>query len=188
METNRMTTDLSAYGTGEYHPGAGLLKRVFWYFTNALFFLNPLCTSYRVKRCLLRLFGAKLGRAVVIKPGVNIKYPWHLEVGDYTWIGERAWIDNLTRVSVGSHACLSQGTILLCGNHDYGKRGFDLMVKPVTLGDGAWIGAASIVGPGTEMGSHAVVTAGSVASGKLEPYGIYRGNPAVKIREREIAG
>lgn len=136
---------------------------------------------------LLRLFGAKVGKGVIIKPGVNIKYPWNLEIGDYTWIGERVWIDCLTRVKIGSNACVSQGALLLSGNHNYKSKGFDLMVKPIVLEDGAWVGAQTTVCQGVTIGSHAVLTVGSVAASDLEPYSINKGNPAEKIKERTLA-
>ena len=70
--------------------------------------LNPVVTPYGLKRWVLRRFGARVGRGVLIKPNVHIKYPWHLEVGDNVWIGERAWIDNFVSVRIGSSAVVSQ--------------------------------------------------------------------------------
>ncbi len=135
---------------------------------------------------LLRSFGAKLGKGVVIKQSVNIKYPWLLEIGDYAWIGEQVWIDNLGRTMIGANACISQGALLLSGNHDFTKPGFDLIVKEILIEDGVWIGARSVVTGGSVCRTHAVLAAGSVHSGEMEAYGIYRGNPALKIKERVI--
>ncbi len=183
---NKIATDLSDYTPGNYYPGAGFFKRALWYLTNVLFFLNPLCTPYGLKRAILRMFGASVGKAVVIKPRVNIKYPWNLVIGEFTWIGEKVWIDSLGKVSIGSHVCISQGAMLICGNHDYTAKGFDLMVKDIVLEDGVWVGTGSIVAPAARLASHVVLVAGSMAVGELEPYGIYRGNPAVRIKERII--
>ena len=141
---------------------------------------------YSFKRAILKLFGADVGIGVIIKPNVNIKYPWKLKVGDYVWIGEGVWIDNLDFVSIGSHSCISQGALLLCGNHDYSKSSFDLMVKPIVLEEGVWIGAKSVVCPGVIIGSHGVLSAGSVLFNDINPYEIYRGNPAEKIKTRSI--
>lgn len=127
-----------------------------------------------------------MGKKVLIKPGVNIKYPWQLEIGDNCWIGERVWIDNLAKVRIGSHVCLSQGAMLLCGNHDYGKSTFDLILGEIKLEDGAWIGALSVVGPGVTVGSHALLSVGSVATRNLDGWKIYRGNPAEVVCERVI--
>ena len=166
--------------------GASRLKQVCWYFVNGLFFINPLNPSSGLKRALLRLFGGKIGKGVILKPGVNIKYAWKLEIGDHAWIGEKAWIDNLGKVRIGSSACLSQGAMLLTGNHDYTSPRFDLMVKDIILEEGVWIGAQAIVCPGVVCASHAVLSAGSVATGPLQAYQVYQGNPAVIVRERQI--
>jgi putative colanic acid biosynthesis acetyltransferase WcaF len=165
---------------------ASTLKQALWYFTNILFFINPLNPGSAIKKMLLRLFGAKIGVGVVCKPGINIKYPWKLEIGDYSWIGEKVWIDNLARVEIGKNVCISQGAMLLTGNHNYAKTGFDLEVKGIVLENGVWIGAHAIVCPGVQCGSHAVLTVNSVATGNLEAYKIYQGNPAVFIKMRVI--
>lgn len=182
------TTDLSTYNNTWYRKeiGASKLKQLCWYFVNVCFFINPLNPSSRLKRMLLKLFGAEIGKGVVLKPAINIKYPWKLVVGDYSWIGEKVWIDNLAVVTIGAHACLSQGAMLLTGNHDYSTTTFDLMVKPITIEDGVWIGAQSLVCPGVYCASHAVLAAKSVASRNLEAFKIYQGNPAIVIRERVI--
>lgn len=122
----------------------------------------------------------------MIKPAVNIKYPWLLFVGNYVWIGEQVWIDNLSEVVIGNNVCLSQGAMLLTGNHDYSLPTFDLTARPITLADGVWIGAKAVVCPGVHCESHAVLAVNSVASHTLAAYGIYQGNPAVWVRQRHI--
>ena len=179
-------TDLAAYNNHPFHPGVNALKRLLWYYTNAVFFKTSLLPSNSFKRFLLRSFGARVGKGVTIKPGVNIKYAWHLQIGDYTWIGENVWIDCLLPVTIGSHVCLSQGAVLLTGNHNYKKSTFALIVQGFTIEDGAWIGACAVVNPGITVGTHAVLTTGSVATKDLAAYSIYQGNPAAKIRERVV--
>ncbi len=180
-----MKTDLSTYNNSWYQPG-GLFKRWTWYLVNELFFRNPLNISSALKVFWLRLFGAKIGKGVKIKPHVNIKYPWKLTIGNHCWLGEGIWIDNLDQVTIEDHVCISQGAFLICGNHDYTATGFDLIIAPILLESGSWVGAKSIVGPGVTIGSHAVLSLGSVASQDLEAYGIYRGNPAEKIKTRSL--
>lgn len=179
-----MKTDLSRYDNSWYNPGGGTLRRILWYFTNVLFFINPLNPSSGIKVYLLRFFGAEIGKGVVIKPSVNIKYPWNLSIGDYSWIGEKVWIDNLVQVTIGTNVCISQGAMLLCGNHNYKKTTFDLVVKPIIIEDGAWVGAQSTVCQGVKMKTHSVLCVGSTVSKDLDAFGIYRGNPAVRISER----
>lgn len=175
------------FNKGGYHSGASAFKMALWYFTSLLFFRSGLMPASKLLVVLLRLFGSRIGRDVRIKPFVNIKYPWKLTIGDHCWIGEHCWIDNLAEVYLGKNVCLSQGAMILTGNHNYRKATFDLITRSVRIGDGAWIGCRAVVCPGVEVASHAVLTVGSVASKDLEPYSVYRGNPAKKIRERTMA-
>lgn len=178
-------TNLSRFDNSWYHPGAGAIKRTLWFCVNAVFFTTYFPFS-RFKRALLRMFGAKVGKGVVLKPSINIKYPWRLEIGDHAWIGEKVWIDNLVTVKIGNNACVSQGAMLLTGNHNYKKSTFDLLTGEIIIEEGAWVGAQSVVCPGVTCASHSVLSVGSVAVKDLEPYGIYQGNPAVKVRDRVI--
>lgn len=186
METKQSANKvrLDTYNNTWYNPGAGSVKRALWFIVNALFFINPLNASSGLKAYLLRLFGAQIGNGVVVKPAVNIKYPWFLKVGDHVWIGEKVWIDNLAMVSIADHATLSQGAMLLTGSHDYKRSGFDLLTGKIILEDGVWIGAKAIVCPNVTCASHSVLAAGSVAVANLEPYTIYQGNPATAKRMR----
>jgi len=179
-------TDLSAYNNSPYHPGGTMLKRIVWYYINAMFFKSGLFPFYGFKNFLLRIFGAKIGKGVEVKPCVNIKYPWLLTVGDHVWIGEEVWIDNLVMINIGSNVCLSQGALLLTGSHNYKKQAFDLITGNIVLEDGVWIGAKAIVNQGITVGTHAVLASGSIATKNLDAFGVYQGNPAVKVRDRVI--
>ena len=174
------TTDLSKYNNTWYKPGNSI-RRFLWYFFNHLFAKSYIFHIRFLKIFILRLFGAKIGKKVTLKPGINIKYPWFLEIGDNAWIGEKVWIDNLTRVKIGNNVCISQRALLICGNHNYKKSSFDLIVKEIIIENGVWIGANSTVCPGVTCFSHSILTFGSVATKNLEAYGIYSGNPAEKI-------
>lgn len=180
------TVDLSKYDNSDYNPGAPVWVRGVWFLVNWLFFQSGWMVFYAPKRALLRLFGARIGKKVVIKPRVTIKYPWNLSIGDYSWIGEGAWIDNLDTVQIGAHCVLSQGAMLLCGNHNYQSERFDLVTRAITLEEGSWIGARSLVTAGVSVGSHAVLAVLSVASSELAPYTVYRGNPAKAVKTREV--
>lgn len=179
-------TDLDSYNNHPYHPGAGLLKRLLWHYVNGFVFKSSLFPVYNIKVALLRLFGAKVGHNVQIKPNVNIKYPWNLNIGNNVWVGEEVWIDSLVMITIGSNVCLSQGALLLTGSHNYKKTSFDLIIGGIILEDGVWIGAKAIVNQGITVGSHAVLTTGSVATKNLDAYAVYQGNPAVRVRERVI--
>jgi putative colanic acid biosynthesis acetyltransferase WcaF len=178
--------NLAAYNNSQYRPGS-FVKRMAWMLVSFLFFKNPLLPFYGLKTFWLRVFGAAIGKGLVIKPGVTVKYPWFLQVGDHCWIGENVWIDNLAMVILGDNVCISQGALLLCGNHNYKKINFDLITEPITLEDGVWIGARAVVCAGVICASHSILTVGSVAVRSLEAYGIYQGNPAQKMKERMIS-
>jgi putative colanic acid biosynthesis acetyltransferase WcaF len=153
---------------------------------NALFFDSYFFPFSNCKSWILKQFGAKVGKRIVIKPKVNIKYPWNIKIGDDVWIGESVWIDSLTNISLGNNTCISQGAYLLTGNHNFNTTTFELITKEIVIEDGVWIGAKSIVAPGVTCFSHSVLTANSIATKNLEPYSIYQGNPAVKIKDRVI--
>jgi putative colanic acid biosynthesis acetyltransferase WcaF len=184
-KTSKAQTNLSGYNNDWYKPGS-YLKQVLWYLANRLFINTYMPFPMRFKRLILMTFGAKIGKNVVIKPKVNIKYPWFLKVGNDTWIGEKVWIDNLGMVTLGANVCLSQESYLLTGNHNYTKSSFDLIVKPISIEDGAWIGAKAVVCPGVKVGSHAVLSVNSLATKDLEAYAIYQGNPAIFVKTRNI--
>jgi putative colanic acid biosynthesis acetyltransferase WcaF len=177
--------DLSKFDNNWYKPG-NPVKRFLWYLKNISLLKSSLPWPNALKIFTLKFYGAKIGKGVIIKPCVNIKYPWFLEIGDNVWIGEEVWIDNLGKVKIGNNVCLSQGAMLMCGNHNYKKESFDLIVGDITLEDGVWVGAKSVVCPGVTMKSHSILTAGSILTKDTEEFGIYQGNPAVMVKQRRI--
>jgi putative colanic acid biosynthesis acetyltransferase WcaF len=175
---------LDQFDNSWYRHGRPLWFRLLWMFVNAVFFVNPLSLSSGVKVWLLRAFGAKVGHGFFIKPQVSIKQPWLLQMGNHVWIGEQAWIDNLGLVSIADHVCISQGALLLTGNHNYKQPSFDLIVGEIRLEEGCWVGARAVVCPGITVGRGAVLSVASVATHHLEENWIYQGNPAQKTRPR----
>jgi putative colanic acid biosynthesis acetyltransferase WcaF len=186
-ENRSLPVDLSRYSTGQFERGASALKEGLWLVVSlVLFRLCPFNFS-ALKRAVLRAFGAAIGHNVTIKPQVKITFPWKLTVGDHVWLGEECWLLNLKRVVIGSNVCISQRAFLCTGSHDYKKTAFDLITRSIKLEDGVWVGAGCWVGPGVTIGSHAVLTVGSVATKNLAANGIYRGNPAVLVKQRVIS-
>jgi putative colanic acid biosynthesis acetyltransferase WcaF len=175
---NEAWVDLSRFDNRWYHPGRGRLVRALWYLVSLLFFESGCAPVSGPKRLLLRLFGAKIGQGVVIKPQVWIKYPWRLVVGNHCWIGQGVWIDNLADVRLGDHVCISQQVYICTGSHDYRRRTFDLIVRPVEVQSGAWLGARALVLGGVTVGANAVVAAGSVVTTNVSPAAIVAGQPA----------
>lgn len=176
--------DLEHYRVTDYRPG-GLLPRVLWFVTSLLLIDSgwPLPSSAR--RTVLRWFGARIGKGVVIKPHVRIKFPWKLEIGDHTWIGEGTWIDNLADVRIGSHVCISQGVYFCTGSHNHRKRSFDLLTAPIVVEDGAWIAARSTLLQGVTVGANALVAAASMVHKDVAAATVVGGNPATFLQCRE---
>lgn len=181
-----MTVQLKSYDNSWYSPGASRLRRAVWLLLGQPVLQSSLLPFSALKVFLLRLFGARIGNRVVIKPGVVVKYPWHLEIGDDCWIGERSWIDNLTTVRIAHDTCISQGAYLCTGNHNWSSVTFDLIVAPIHIEAGVWVGAMSFIGPGSFLGQGSVVCAGGVASGVIAANAIFAGNPAHYVRDRTI--
>ncbi|MBL8292191.1 MAG: colanic acid biosynthesis acetyltransferase WcaF [Bryobacterales bacterium] len=183
-----MMVDLSRYNRGDYDPGRGPIVRSLWFFVGLPLLRAALNPSTAVRVWLLRLFGAKVGRGTTMKPGMRVKYPWRLKVGDFAWIGEDAWIDNLALVSVGNNAVISQGAYLCTGNHDWARETFDLRTGPILLEDGSWVGARAFVGPNVVLERCAVAAAGSVVTRSIPAFEIHAGNPATFVKHRVVAG
>lgn len=178
--------DLSHPDNTELDRGAPRLVEALWYFAGQPLVRSYLITSSAFRRWLLRAFGASIGRGVYIKPGLRVKFPWYLEVGEYSWLGEDLWIDNLAQVTIGAHACVSQGVYLCTGNHDWSSPNMKLFRRQITCERGSWVGAKSVICPGVTVGEGAVVGAGSVVSKDVPPFQIHAGNPARFVRRRVL--
>lgn len=155
--------DLSRFQNGEFERGRSAWVEGVW---------------------LLRVFGARIGHGVVLKPYLRVKFPWRLSIGDHSWIGESVWIDNLAPVRIGKHVCISQAAYLCTGSHDWSAPNFDLKVSPIQVDARAWVCARATLAPGSQVGEGTVVALAALASGTLEPWQIYHGAPAVAVKQR----
>jgi putative colanic acid biosynthesis acetyltransferase WcaF len=183
---DRERVDLSTFAPKDFDRGASRLKEALWIVVRTVFFEWLPGRWYGLRRCLLRAFGAKLGRGVVVKPGARVTFPWKLTVGDHVWLGEDCWLLNLAEIVLEDNVALAHRVFLATGNHDITSATFDLVVKPIRICRGAWLTAGTYVGPGVTIGEHAVLCMGSVATKDMKPYGIYRGNPAQEVGIRRI--
>jgi putative colanic acid biosynthesis acetyltransferase WcaF len=147
-----------------------------WYFINAIIFKTPFFPINKLKIILLRFFGAKISNGCVIKPNVNIKYPWELILGDSVWIGENVWIDNLDTVSIDSNSCVSQGVTFITGTHNFTSTSFETITKPIQIGSNVWIGAKSTIGPGVEICDSVIISMGANITTSIETAGIFQIN------------
>ncbi len=164
--------------------GAPRWKETAWYLIKVLFFISALPYPNHFKATLLRLFGAKVGKGLIIKPRVNIHFPWKLELGNHVWIGEEVFILNFENLKVGNDVCISQRAFICGGNHDYRDPAMTFRNGPITLQDGCWIGAASFIGPNVSIGVDTVVTVGSVVTSSVGDNLIRSSHPTVSEKPR----
>ena len=148
-------------GTG-YDKGRGRHVQIIW------MALRPVIAQWwvpnKIRIAALRAFGATIGSGVLIRHDVRIHWPWKLEIGDGTWVGERAWILNLEPVRIGSGVCISQEVMLCTGSHDRRSPTFEFDNAPIVIGNGAWIALRATVLRGVAVGDGAVVGASALVT------------------------
>ena len=165
-------------------PFSWKVRRAAWSVVQATLFRFSPHTFSGFRAWLLRRFGAKVGSHCTIRRTSRVYYPWQFALGDLSTLGDSATVYNLGPVTIGNRVTVSQEAYLCAGSHDYRRLDMPLLRPPIHIGDDAWICARAFVGPGVRVGSGTILGACGVASGDLEPWGIYAGNPAVKVKER----
>ncbi len=175
--------NLAQTTNGGYTPGRPIWVIGLWMLFEFLLLTNPLQISSRVRAWLLRVFGARIGEQVILRPRLRIKYPWRLSVGDRSWLGEGVWIHNQAEVAIGSDTAISQETFITTGSHAF-TTNMDLLVCPVRIGDGVWIASRCLILQGAFVGDDTVVAAGSVVTGSLPGNSVCAGTPARRIGSR----
>ena len=177
--------DLSRFDSRQgLERGMPMLIEGVWYIVKMFFFLSSFPWPSKMKRWLLVCFGAKVGRGLIIKPRVNVHFPWKLTIGDDVWIGEEVFILNFEPIVIGSNVCVSQRAFLCGGNHDYRDPTFKYRNEPIVIGSGVWIGASTFTGPGVHIHDNCVITAGSVVTTGLPEDMVCSGNPCRAVKGR----
>ncbi|MEI6891692.1 MAG: hypothetical protein V5783_05920 [Pontiella sp.] len=179
------TLNIEENRAGQKYTLSVQLMRVAWGFGRMLFRVIPR-PFYGLRRFILKCFGARLGRRVNVANTATIYFPWNLEVGDWSSIGERAMIYNLGKITIGKQATISQGVHLCAGSHDYLDPAMPLLTLPITIGDQVWICADAFIGPNVVVGEAAVVGARAVACKDVNSWSVVAGNPAVEVRSRSL--
>jgi len=168
-----MNRDLKLFDKGQT-SNKPFLTIASWFFFQGLFFAIPGFPSF-FKRGILRLYGSRIGKRVILRRGIRIHFPWNLEIGDDCWIGEQVWFINHEKVTIGSDVCISQRSIICSGSHDYRSASLEYAHKPVEIKDGAWICLDAKVLPGVIIGECSVVSAGEIARKSLPDYSMLVG-------------
>lgn len=146
---------------GDFDRGASFLKEVAWQFIKIWFFLSPWPWPSRIKASLLRLFGAKVGKGLVMRNRVNIHMPWKLTIGDHCWIGERSEILNLEPVTFEDHVSLGHDVYIAAASHSIRSRTMAYANKPILIKRGTWVATRTMIGAGVTVGENCVIGAGS---------------------------
>jgi putative colanic acid biosynthesis acetyltransferase WcaF len=159
------------------------LVQLWWVVQGTLFAWSPQF-MYGWRCSLLRMFGARIGRDVIIRPTVRVTYPWKLSIGDHSWIGDFVELYTLGDITIGANAVVSQYSYLCTGSHDLRSPTFDIFAKPIIVEDEAWVAAGVFVHPGVTIGHGSVAAARTTVRKDLEAYGIYAGEPLRWIGDR----
>jgi putative colanic acid biosynthesis acetyltransferase WcaF len=170
-------------------PAFGLanrLARVAWAVCYLLMFRPSPRPFFGWRRLILRVFGAKLGKGVVIYPSAKIWAPWNLVCEDMVAIANGADIYNPSPIWLGSHAIVSQDAFLCGASHDYNDVRFPLYSKPIHVGPYAWVCARSCVMPGITLQEGAVLGLGAIATKDLASWSVYAGSPAKLVAARSV--
>jgi len=163
----------------------GVVVQLWWLVQSLLFRSSPqIMYGWRV--FLLRLFGAKIGKNVIIRPSAKITYPWKLEIGDNSWIGDNVELYTLGLITIGSNTVISQKCYLCTGSHDYNSPTFDIYEKSISIGNSCWLATDVFVAPGVNISDNCVIGARSSIFKSLAANSLYRSHSEIMMKKRDI--
>jgi putative colanic acid biosynthesis acetyltransferase WcaF len=177
--------DLSRFRLPPGFRGRSAFVVQLWWLVQASAFRWSPQFMYGWRRWLLRAFGARIGRQVLLRPSVRVTYPWKLSIGDYSWVGDDVVLYTLGEIEIQEHAVVSQRSYLCAASHDFRTISFDIWAKKIVVEAQAWVAADVFVGPGVRIGRGAVVGARSSVFSDMPPLSICLGNPAKPVRSRQ---
>ncbi len=180
-----MNLEIDQNRKAKKYPTNEQLLRLLWFFGKVMFQLSPR-PFFAYRRFILRIFGAKIGKNVNIYPSSEIYFPWNLQIGSWSAIGENALIYNLGKVVIGNKVTISHKAHICAGSHDYCDPTLPLIKPKIVLQDQVWIAAEAFIAPGVTVGEGAVVGARSAVFRDVEPWTVVGGNPARFIKKRVI--
>jgi putative colanic acid biosynthesis acetyltransferase WcaF len=178
--------DLRNFDKSKFERGRSKPVEIVWWVFKLLFIQSSLPWPSSLKSLVLRLFGAKVGAGLYMRPGVNVHFPWKLTIGDNVWVGDKCTILNLETVVIHSNAALAHEVYIAAAGHDITSPNFGYANAPVIVESGSWIATRAFIGPGVTVGRNAVVAAGSVVTKSIPPGVVVGGVPARFIARRNI--
>ncbi len=135
---------------------------------------------------ILRCFGAKVAPGARVYGSTQIWLPANVTLGEKALIGPGAVIYNQAHITIGARSVVSQRAHICAGTHDISDPDFQLILRPIVIGENCWIAAEAFVGPGVKIADGSVLGGRCAAFHDTEKNGVYRGNPAVLIKQRVI--
>lgn len=178
--------NLELYRNPKNFRGKSAIIVQLWWIVDALFFRTSPQFFYGWRRFLLRGFGAKIGKKVIIRPTARFTYPWKVSIGDFSWVGDEVVFYSLGKIQIGSNTVISQRTYLCTGYHDFKKKDFPIRQKPIKIGIGCWVATDVFVAPGISIEDGTVVGARSNVLKDLPGQKICYGSPAKVIKDRKF--
>jgi len=156
----------------------------FWWLVQATLFAMSPQFMYGWRNFLLRLFGARVGQGVIIRPSVRVTYPWKVSIGNQVWIGDHAELYSLGEIEIGDDVVISQKSYLCAATHDFTKISFDMMAQKITIEDQVWLATDVFVSPGVSIGRGALIGARSSVFADMPEGMICLGSPAKPVKPR----
>lgn len=163
------------------------IVQLWWLVQGSVFRYSPQF-MYGWRRWLLRCFGARVGRKVLVRPTVRVTYPWKVSIGDYSWIGDDVVLYSLGEIEIGSNAVVSQRSYICTGGHDHEEPAFSIFSRKVVIEDESWVATDVFVAPGVVIGAGAVIGARSSVFSNMPAGQVCLGSPARPSHARRRAG
>lgn len=179
-----MSQNLALFTLPPGFRGRSAIVVQLWWIVQSVFFHASPQVAYGWRRMLLRLFGAQIGKGVILRPSVRITYPWKVRIGDHSQIGDRVELYSLGEIEIGSHSVVSQDCYICTGGHDPARSDFAIYESPVSIGDGVWLAAGCFVMPGVHVRNGTFAKVRSLLVKDTEESGIYAGSPARWVGNR----
>jgi len=178
--------DLRNYDQSNFDRGRPSWFILLWWLVQAVTFPLSPHNFNGFRRFILRLFGAKIGQGVLIRPTARFTYPWKVEIGDYTWIGDDVVLYSLENIRIGCHCVISQKSYLCTGSHDIHDAAFSLKTAGISIGNGVWIATDCFIGSGVQIGANAVIGTRSSVFSSIPAQQVCWGTPARPRYLRQI--
>ncbi len=161
-------------------------KRLLWNIVQCSLFRFSPRRADRWRGCLLRLFGARVGRIELLRNTVRVEVPWNLNIGDDVQIGDRVYIYSLGPITIGDRTIVSQFVHICAGTHDFERLDFPLVRIPVTIGADCWIATDTYIAPGVTINEGVVVGARANVVRDLPHWTVCVGSPAKAVKPRRL--